>query len=142
MDLFMFAKLKRSLIIHEGLRTHPYTDTRGNITIGIGYNLTSRGIDADWIDNQYAKDINYFYTTLSNEYDWFKHLNEDRQIILIDMCFMGYKRFQGFTKMLAALSDQNFDEAAREMMNSEWAHEVGGRAVSLAYGMKTGVYSV
>ena len=35
---------------HEGRRTHPYRDTAGCLTIGVGRNLTARGLAADEID--------------------------------------------------------------------------------------------
>lgn len=138
----MFAKLKKSLINHEGFKRFPYTDTTGNITIGIGYNVTTRGLDDDWINAQYEKDVNYFYTNLNNDFPWFERLNEDRQIVLIDMCFMGYKKFKSFQKLIAALSRDDYKQAALEMLDSNWATQVKNRATTLAHGMLTGVYKI
>lgn len=138
----MFAKLKRSLILHEGLRNLPYVDTLGNITIGIGYNLSARGLDDDWINSQYSHDVDYFYNQLNSDYIWFANLDTDRQIVLVDMCFMGYKKFQEFTEMLAALASADYVEAARQMLASEWATQVKGRALQLAQAMSSGIYNV
>lgn len=138
----MSAKLKRSLILHEGYEKFPYPDTLGNITIGIGYNLTARGISDDWINSQYNDDVSFFYQQLNSDYIWFANLDLDRQIVLIDMCFMGYKKFQEFTEMIAALARGDYVEAAREMLNSIWATQVKGRAVTLAQAMSSGVYNV
>ena len=138
----MFAKLKRSLVLHEEYRKLPYVDSLGNITIGIGYNLSDRGLDDDWINNQYAKDVNYFYNQLSQDYYWFNDLNVDRQIVLVDMCFMGYKHFQQFVHMFSALADHDYVQAAREMLDSEWALQVKSRALTLAQAMTSGVYNV
>lgn len=137
----MMAKLRRSLVEHEGFKRIPYVDTVGKITIGIGYNLTDRGLSDDWINHQYLQDVTYFYIHLSN-FPWFGKLNEDRQIVLIDMCFMGLKRFLEFKNMIDALEKENYQQAAYEMLNSEWAHEVKNRAAQLAQGMLTGVYNV
>ena len=139
----MLTKTRMSLLRHEGCRKFPYFDTSvpPKITIGIGYNLTDRGLDMEWINNQFNDDVDYFYSLLCT-FDWFSKLNEDRQIILIDMCFMGWKKFLGFKSMLLALDKQDFILAAHEMLNSKWAEEVGKRAFDLANAMETGKYDV
>jgi lysozyme len=134
-------KLRKSLIAHEGLEHYPYVDSMGKITIGIGYNLSARGIDIEWINKQFNEDVSYFYKQLC-EFPWYHLLNEDRQIVLIDMAFMGWKRFLEFETMLKALEKRDYDRAAREMLESRWASEVGDRAKQLAEGMRTGVYDV
>jgi lysozyme len=136
----MTAKLRQSLILHEKCNKFPYVDTVGKITIGIGYNLSDRGISDEWINTQFQQDITYFYNQLS-EFLWFKDLNTDRQIVLIDMCFMGWKKFLQFKKMIAALEISDYKQAAFEMLNSKWSEQVKGRATSLAHGMLTGVYN-
>lgn len=135
------AKLRRSLIEHEELRHFPYVDTVGKVTIGIGYNLTDRGLPDDWINKQYLEDVVYFYDQLV-QFPWFTTLNEDRQIVLVDMCFMGWKRFLEFKEMIAALEKSDFKQAAFEMLQSKWAEEVKNRAAQLAQGMLTGIYNI
>jgi lysozyme len=136
-----FLKVKKSLILHEAERSYPYVDTVGKITIGIGYNLSDRGIDNDWIEKQFQEDVEYFYDQLC-EFPWYHLLNEDRQIILIDMAFMGWKKFLEFDKMIHALEKNDYELAAQEMLNSKWAEEVKDRAVQLSYGMREGIYNV
>lgn len=133
-------KLRKSLINNEGYRNYPYVDSTGHLTIGIGYNLTDRGLDDDWINAQYQRDVEYFYIRL-HEFPWFANLNLDRQIVLIDMAFMGWKSFLSFRKMLASLELGDYKNASREMLQSKWAIQVKGRAVLLAKAMETGVYS-
>lgn len=137
----MALKLKRSLVLHESRENFPYIDTVGKITIGIGYNLSDRGIDDAWIDTQYQADVNFFLSKFS-EFDWWDMLNTDRQIVLIDMAFMGWKKFLEFEKLIDALAAGDYDAAAREMLNSEWAQQVKGRATLLSNAMLTGVYNV
>lgn len=138
----MMDKLKRSLVKHEGYEKFPYLDSVGKITIGIGYNLSDRGIDDEWINKQYLTDINYFYNHLLQDFPWFKELNQDRQIVLIDMCFMGYKKFLSFKKLIDALSRHDYKVASFEMINSKWATQVKGRASTLAHAMLTGTYMI
>lgn len=138
----MLAKLRHSLVTHEDKTNFPYLDSHGNITIGIGYNLTARGLPDSWINNQYNEDVNYYYHQLKQHFDWFLELNQDRQIILIDMCFMGFKKFLSFKKMLVALAKKDYRIAAYEMLNSKWADDVKGRAVKLATAMEAGTYHI
>lgn len=136
------GKLKRSLVKHEGCEKFPYQDTVGKITIGIGYNLSDRGLPDEWINKQYEEDVSFFYQQLSANFPWFNQLNNDRQVVLIDMAFMGLKRFCGFKKMLDALQDHDYDQAADEMLASRWAEQAKGRAIELSNAMRTGAYTV
>jgi lysozyme len=136
----MSVKLKKSLTLHEGFRNFPYTDSVGKITIGCGYNLTDRGLTDDWINTQYQKDVEYFDSELS-KFHWFNFLNDDRQIVLIDMSFMGIKKLLEFKNMIAALEKHDYKTAASEMLDSDWAKEVHGRATQLAHAMESGVYN-
>lgn len=136
-------KLMRSLISHEGKRNKPYVDTEGKITIGIGYNLTDRGLPDEWIFAQVNEDIrvimNYFY-----QLDWFTHLNNDRQVVILDMAYnIGIPKFMQFVKMIDYLNKGDYVNAALEMINSNWAKEVGDtRSSQLFKGMKTGIYDI
>lgn len=126
------AALKQLLILHEGYKKFPYKDTEGNITIGIGYNLSDRGLPDSWINQQYDQDVHYFHQRLSEDYPWFNELSDARKMVLIDMCFMGYKKIAGFKQMIKALSEGDYQTAAEEMLDSQWAREVKGRATMLA----------
>jgi lysozyme len=137
----ILAKLRRSLITHEGYSNTLYKDTVGKETIGIGYNISDRGLPDDVINKLYLEDISYFYKQL-NGLPWFEKLNWDRQIVLIDMCFMGWKRFLSFRKMISYLEKENYTQAAFEMLDSKWADQVKGRAVRLANAMITGIYNI
>lgn len=134
----MQSALKTLLIGHEGKENLPYTDTVGKLTIGIGYNLTDRGLPDEWINNQFKEDVNFFYAQLCKDYTWFQKLDENRQMALIDMCFMGYKRFQGFVHMLRFIAIGYFENAAQEMLKSLWASQVKKRAQDLAEIIRTG----
>lgn len=138
----MLTKLRQSLIAHEGYKKFPYTDSVGKVTIGIGYNLTDRGLPDEWINHQFESDVGYFYSQMMCDFPWFRELNIDRQIILCDMAFMGYKHFLSFKKMIAALEEKDYHRAALEMLNSKWADQVKGRATQLASAMITGVYNL
>jgi lysozyme len=135
------AKLKKSITLHEGYSKFPYTDTVGKITIGYGYNLTDRGLSDIVLNNLYLEDIQYFYNQLS-QFDWYPQLTPDRQIALIDMAFMGWKKFLTFNKMIKALSQGDYEQAAFEMLHSKWAKQASTRAITLAHVILTGVYDL
>lgn len=134
----MRAALKQLLVKHEGYKNFPYLDTEGNITIGIGYNLTSRGLPDTWINHQYEEDVKYFHEKLLEDYPWYEHLDDIRKMVLINMCFMGYRKFQSFKKMINCLSLGDYRGAAREMMDSKWAEQVKSRANQIAVMMLSG----
>jgi lysozyme len=54
---------------------------------------------------------------------------------------MGLPRLRGFVNMLGALADNNWDEAAKQMLDSRWATQVGSRANELAQMIKSGEYA-
>ena len=55
--LAKLAALLRLLTRHEGRRPFPYLDTAGKLTIGVGRNLTDRGLSSAEIDLLLANDI-------------------------------------------------------------------------------------
>lgn len=138
MNPTMKAQLRHLLIKHEGYESHPYKDSMGHITIGIGRNLDSRGVLPTEIDMMCDHDMQYFYDQLDSHFKWFAQLNDARQIALIDMCFMGFKKFLSFKKMIAYLEAHDYDNAAIELLDSVYAKQVGNRAIDLASIIKLG----
>ena len=49
---------------HEGVSVYPYADTVGKITIGVGRNLSDRGLEADEIEALFATDCTIAETVL------------------------------------------------------------------------------
>ena len=68
-------------------------------------------------------------------------LDSVRQLILMDMAFnMGVPRLCKFKKMWNAIHDDNFQAAAKEMLDSRWANQVKSRATKLANAMHNGEF--
>lgn len=133
------TKLKGLLLKHESYRQFPYVDTTGHLTIACGRNLTDRGISTTEAYFLLDEDILYFTSRLSGSLDFFNDIDEARQIVLIDMCFnLGINGLLGFKRMLAALKSGNYSLAAKEMLSSKWAKQVGHRAIELAAIMESG----
>ncbi|MBD1583133.1 glycoside hydrolase family protein [Pseudoalteromonas sp. S16_S37] len=131
--------LKEQLLRYEGLSLTPYQCTQGKITIGIGRNLTDRGITLEEAHFLLSNDIKDVQLQVSSNISIFEALNETRKLILLDMAFnLGVAGLCKFKKMIAALERQDYDVAAREMLDSKWAKQVGRRAQELAAKMIEG----
>ena len=148
------------LIAHEGLRLQVYEDSLGIATIGIGRNLEDRGItpeELEWMDipnmaivhtmgiteadAMYLaqNDVQIVEEELLRSHPCVENLDAVRQLVLVDMAFnMGVPRLGKFKKMWAAIHENNFDEAAKEMLDSRWANQVKSRSTKLAHAMHTG----
>lgn len=126
------------LIHHEGLKYKPYLCTKGNITIGIGRNLSANGLSRDEVFYLLSNDLDRCIKE-SESFPWFNRLSDPRKIVIISMLFnMGLTRFLTFKKMISALEESDYSKAANEMLASEWSAQVGRRALELALIMKTG----
>lgn len=137
----MSDQLRAMLIRQEGIRLKPYVDTVGKTTIGCGRNLTDNGIEESeaymMLDNDIIK-----ATLEAQKLPMFTKLDPVRQDVLINMAFnLGLPRLKHFVKMLAALSDGNWEEAAIQMQDSKWAMQVGNRAIELAVMIRSGEYA-
>lgn len=133
------TRLKLQLVKHEGLRLKPYTDTVGKLTIGVGRNLTDRGISEDEAQTLLEHDINEAWRICQVLVPGFDGLPEPQQHALLDMAFnMGQPHLATFSRMLAAVNARDFNRAAAEMLESKWATQVGARARTLAALMRTG----
>lgn len=134
-------KLADQLAIDEGKRRRMYLDTVGKWTAGVGRNVSDRDFSDDEIALMLKNDIAIVQRELDINVPWWHLLTDARQNVLANMCFnMGIRRLLGFKKMLAHLIMRRYDDAAKEMLSSKWAQQVGQRAVRLAEMMKTGEF--
>jgi len=133
------TRLKLLLVKHEGDKRHPYKDSKGHLTIGVGRNLEAKPLSDEVVALMLDEDIHEAHAnclTLAA----FGSLDEVRQHVLLDMCFnLGLPRLLKFVKMLDAIERRDFEKAAAEMLDSEWARQVGERADRLAGMMRTGI---
>lgn len=132
-------RLRAQLTLHEGRRVYPYMDTTGHLTVGVGHNLTGRGLPDTVIDLLLDEDIAGTWAILTASLPWIGQLDEVRQRVLMDMAFnLGVAGLLSFRQTLAAVQRGDFVAAARGMLDSKWARQVGPRADRLALMMATG----
>ena len=123
---------------HEGFRLKPYKCTAGKTTIGYGRNLDDNGIRPDEANLMLRNDMAECESVLIDRMDHWNALSDVRQAVLVNMVFnLGWPRFSKFKNMIAAVNDGYFDKAAYEMLDSQWATQVGNRAKELSEMMAT-----
>jgi lysozyme len=152
----------KKLIAHEGLRLEVYKDSLGIDTIGIGRNLEDRGItkeELDWMDipnmaivhtmgiteadAMYLaeNDVQIVEEELVRAHPCVDKLDNVRQLVLMDMAFnMGVPRLCKFKKMWNAIHNEDYANAAKEMLDSRWANQVKSRSTKLANAMHNGEF--
>jgi lysozyme len=123
---------------HEGYSRRPYYDTVGKMTIGHGRNLDDKGITPNEARTLLLNDIQDAVDMLRGAYPQFDQLDSVRQEVLVNMAFNMGNKVMGFSKMLFALEIGEWEEAAKEMLDSRWAGQVKARATELAEVMRTG----
>lgn len=127
---------------HEGTkkangRHIPYKCSAGVLTIGIGRNL-EKGISDAAAQFLFAEDMEEVRTqcrTLS----YYTRMDNVRQAVIENMVFnLGFKTFKTFVRTNKAFEDSKWDDAAKYMLESLWAKQVGERATELAQMIRTG----
>ncbi len=143
----LFDQLAR----HEGFSRKVYIDTKGNPTVGIGFNLNDQnnkrilaklGITNDNLrkgltDNQIRSIFDQSLKQaksdalkfLPNLYSYPTNI----QNTVIDMAFnLGLTKLNKFKEFKKSLIAKNYKKASEDMLDSLWAKQVGRRAQYLA----------
>ncbi len=138
----------------EGYRERPYLDTKQNVTIGIGDNLSLEGITTlEQANKKYPNGISIeqartkaqvTITRIANSLPYyikvFNDLDDVRQAVLIDMAYnMGVNGLLKFHDTLNFILAEDYVSASKEMLRSDWAIiDVPNRAKRLSIMMLTG----
>ncbi|RYU58433.1 lysozyme [Methylolobus aquaticus] len=131
--------LEELLIHHEGLRLKPYLDSANKLTIGVGRNLADTGITEQEARYLLQNDVQRASRELDEKLPWWRELSETRRKVMISMVFnLGMTRLLDFHDMLSAAQEGDYSAAAKHMLDSRWAGQVGRRATELAYLMENG----
>ncbi len=141
--------LETELRRDEGVKYLPYQDNspQKNSTVGIGHNLTAFPMPGEiypMTDGRVSQvltiDLTRTFAGLDACLPWWRALDEVRQRVVANMAFnMGVDGLLTFVNTLKAIQSGNYRGAAVGMRASQWAVEVGARAVRLADAMQTGI---
>ncbi len=130
----LIEQLKRD----EGLSLRPYRCPAGKLTIAFGRNLEDNGISREEAEQMLQNDIDDVIRELQT-IKQYNYLDPIRQTVLANMAYnLGVPTLKKFRNMLANISLGDYSNAAKEMLNSKWARQVGDRATRLAEIMRTG----
>jgi len=130
----MTETIEELLIRHESIRFKPYLCSAGRTTIGVGRNLSDKGITEEEATYLLRNDIDECLRDLANLVfkGQFYEFPKPIQMVLMDMRFqLGPAGFRKFKKMIQAFKDQNYSKAIEEMMDSNWYHQTRNRAEDL-----------
>ncbi len=141
------------LKIHEGFGGRPYKDTVDIWTIGYGRNLEANPLTLKEILHLFTlvpmtkeqagylvdNNINDSIAEADKKFSWLDDMNEPRRWVVYNMVFnMGLARFLHFKNTIKAGQMGDYELFSKEMLDSKWAKQVGGRANQLSHQMKTG----
>jgi lysozyme len=128
---------KVQIKVDEGRRLKPYRCTAGKLSIGYGRNLDDEGISQEEADFLLTNDIEKAEATARALFPSFDKLSDARKAVLLNMSYnMGQTVLATFKKFRKAVLEEQWDEAARQMLLSTWAAQVGARATRLAKQME------
>jgi len=138
---------------HEGVKPHIYRDSLGIPTVGIGFNMQRPDAKAifhklnldystvlngtqDLTDQQmqdlFKECLKIAYTDVKHYIPAFDNLPREIKLGLIDMSFnLGYGRLSKFVKTKEYILKGDYQSAAKELLNSKWAKQVGNRAKNI-----------
>jgi len=127
------------LKVEEGFRSRMYVDTQNKKTIGFGFNIDA-GITPYAAEELLRAQIQERHEALE-VYGWYQALDEPRQAVLIDISFnAGLSGLvNGFPKMIEAITQRNWTEAAAECQVQN--PELAGRYAKNAHVLLTGEFA-
>lgn len=138
------------LEIDEEIRFKPYPDSEGKLTIGIGRNLTDKGITHQTVYQMFEEDMYSAYSDVCFIFgsSAFALWSDARKVAVTSLLFnLGCHRFLSFTNMIAAIKGADWNRAADELLDSQWAKQVDphkvpgkGRDDRLALMLRKGEY--
>ena len=135
----LLDQLKRD----EGCVKYVYKDSLGYDTIGVGFMVDQQkggGLYPDEINFILRRRVERIRADLSS-IPQLGRLDPVRLDAIVNMGYnLGLRGVLDFKMMLDALSRGDWDGAAKEMLASKWALQVGDRANRLAKQVQTGEY--
>ncbi len=135
----VLEKVKERLRKEEGLRLKPYRCSAGKLTIGFGRNIEDNGISIGEAEYLLENDVKSVIQQLNVKIPWINSLTENRQVVLVDMAFnLGIGGLLLFKNTLAMIQRGDYEAAAKAMLQSKWATQVGNRAKALSELMRLG----
>jgi len=137
-------RLIATLMRHEGkVQKHGrhvvYLDPVGVWTVGYGRNLEDRGLSESEARLMLENDIADSMAEIQQKYRWFSDLSNVRQEAVVELAFwLGMRGLGKFKRMIAALENADYDDAADEMIDSKAYRQAEARMTEISEMMRTG----
>jgi lysozyme len=130
----IYEQLRRD----EGVQYDVYMDTEGFLTLGVGHRLRGRPLSDKAVEQILKDDLEGITAELVGAYPWAARLSPARFGALQNLAFnVGVAGVGTFKKMLTAIQGEDWEGAARELLDSKYARQVKERAVRLAKQLET-----
>ena len=140
--------LRKEIEADEGVKYELYYCSENHLTGGIGHLITEWDIDyygkpigypvpEQQVQDWFLNDVQVAIQDCQTIFSAFDKLPDEIQHVLINMAFqLGGPRLRKFKMMIAALQQNNFVEAGRQMLDSRWAKQTPNRAQALSKQME------
>ena len=139
----MYEELKSEIKEHEGYRDTVYLDSLSKRTVGFGHLCVEdhwedgKQYDKEYLEEIFEKDFNIALTD-DNKILEGKPVNHIAIEVIIELVFnIGMPRTKKFVKCLAALDNEDYNEAGNQILDSLYAKQVPARAGKLSGKMKS-----
>ena len=139
----MYEELKEEIKLHEGYRDTVYLDSLSKRTVGFGHLCVEdhwedgKQYDKEYLEEIFEKDFNIALTD-ANKILKGKPVNHIAREVIIELVFnIGMPRTKKFVKCLAALDNEDYNEAGNQILDSLYAKQVPARAGKLSGKMKS-----
>ncbi len=133
-------RLRDVLKIEEGFSGRPYACSAGAQTIGYGRNLDAKPLtraEGEYLLDNDMREVEADLFALFGEQ--YGSMQQHRRNALASMRYqLGARGFRRFVKTCAAVKAQDWDTAAREALDSEWAAQTPKRAQRCSDALRTG----
>lgn len=120
----------------EGLRLHPYRDTGGFWTIGvgrfIGKKLEELTLSKETVEQMLHEDICTHWQDTVQIFgkEFLEKQTEARQLALLSLVFsLGKASLMKFIHTLPAIKNEQWDKAADLLLNTKWARDVDPKQI-------------
>ncbi len=134
------------LEFEEGFSEAPYADTEGYPTIGFGTKIGTKSAPIEQYVFKVSREVGKLLIKdhleqvenyLSNK--MLSHVNSTRYTILQSMAYqLGERGLDDFKKMWQAIEKGDWEEAAKQALDSRWAIQTPNRANRHAEVLRTG----
>ena len=135
-----YEEIKARIKKHEGFVPKMYLDSLGKATIGYGHLITEKDNFKEGIEYSIEELEEVFNQDFNKAVEGANELTSKLNIILakikgviIEMVFqLGKTGVSKFKKFFEALNNQNYNEAANQMIDSNWHKQTPKRCEELA----------